>query len=76
MSAVRTTPNEGPMHLANHDKSIDSSLRKKRAPQDDKVERDVDVFHPFASASQRLAEIHAQTETPLRGAALVEINLD
>ena len=61
-SAARTTPNEGPMHSAASGKSIDPSSRKKRAPQDDKVEKDVDVFRAFARAGQRLAEIHVHYE--------------
>ena len=52
-SALRTTPNEepalsrmakGPMHLAESndaaDKSMDPSSRKKRAPQDDRGDRE------------------------------------
>jgi predicted helicase len=68
-SAQRTTPNEGSMHLETAGKSIDPSSRKKRAPQDDKLEKDVDVFQAFVKAGQRLAEIHVgyeqQPEYPL-----------
>jgi predicted helicase len=74
-SAQRTTPNEGPMHLAVADKSIDPSSRKERAPQDDSakgtrngapegapLQTDLDVFRAFVRADQRLAEIHVHYE--------------
>ena len=36
--------------------------RKKRAPQENKVESDVDVFRAFVKAGERLAEIHVNYE--------------
>ena len=50
------------MHLSAPDKSIDPSSRKERAPQDDKVESDAEVFRAFVRAGQRLAEIHVHYE--------------
>ncbi len=69
-SAKPTTPNEGSMHLAASDKSIDPSSRKNRAPQDDSsitnsassAVNDVDVFRALVRAGQRLAEIHVHYE--------------
>ena len=60
-SASPRTPNEGPMQLAGTstaaDKSIGPSAHKERGPQDDSA-----VFHAFAKAGQRLAEIHVHYE--------------
>jgi len=60
-SASPRTPEEGPMHLARTTTAADNStgppVRKNRGPQDYST-----VFHAFAKAGQRMAEIHVHYE--------------